>query len=197
MKNIIKIFVATAIMGVMTVSAFAQGAGPAGGAKGGAAAGPGGRQGGPGGGMRRGGRMQFDTEILAKLKLTADQQKKVKALKEATQKKGEELRKSLMGNAKPGANGAKPGGPGGPGGGRIQMTPELREKFKAIQDGYLKGLKGILTPTQYSDYEKQMKDLMAKMRAKGPGGPGGAPGKGGPGAPPGKSGGKGKGTIKP
>jgi len=191
MKNVLKIFVATAVVGVLTVSAFAQGAGPAGGAKGqkgGAAGAPG--KGGPGGGMRRG-IGNWDTEILTKLKLTADQQKKVKALKESTQKKSDELRKSFMGGAKPGA-GAPPAG-GKPGGQRMQLTPEQREKFKSLTEGYMKGMKAILTPTQAAEYEKAMKEMRSK---RGPGAPGG-PGAAGRGAAGAAGKGKGKGTIKP
>ena len=169
MKNVIKMFVAVAIMGTMSVSAFAQGAGP-GGAKGG----PAGGQKGPGG-QRRGGMMKLDEEVLAKLNLTADQKSKVKALKEATTKKVQELMKA-SGFGKPGGPGAagKPGGPGAAGGG-------MREKMKPIMDGYTNGMKAILTPTQFTAYEKGVKEARAKMRAQfgggkpgGPGGPAGA-----------------------
>lgn len=168
MKNVLKLLIATAAMTVMAVSAFAQGAGPAGGAKGGQRAGGPGGPGGPGG-MRRGGILNFDQPILDKLKLTADQQKKVKALKAETQKKGEELRKSMAAANK--GEAPKPGE-------RPKMSPEMREKFKAITEGYQAGLKKILTPTQFADYEKGIKEMRAKMRG-GAGGPGaGAAGKG-------------------
>ena len=182
MKNVVKMFVAVAVMGVLSVSAFAQGAGPGGPAAGQKGGKQGGKQGGGGGGggMRRGGNL--DAEVLAKLNLTEAQKGKVKALKEATQKKVQELFKSA-GGGKPGAGG--PGGPGGPGGG-------MREKMKPIMDGYQSGMKAILTPTQYKDYEKGVKEAREKMRAQFGGGPGG-PGAGGKGA--GK--GKGKGTPPP
>lgn len=184
MKNVVKLFVAVAVMSVVTVSAFAQGAGPA---KGGAA--QGGKAGGPGGpgGMRRGGGMMgMDDAVLAKLNLTADQKKKVAALKEATKKKGEDFRKSLglgagAGAGKAGAGKAgKAGAAGGPGGQRIKLTDDQRAKLKAIGEGYQTGLKKILTPTQQASYEKEMKAQREKMRSqfqKG-GGPGAAGAKG-------------------
>lgn len=189
MKNVVKLFVAVAVMSVVTVSAFAQGAGPAkGGAQGGKAGGPGG----PGGMRRGGGMMGMDDAVLAKLNLTADQKKKVAALKDATKKKGEEFRKSLGLGAGPGAGKAgagkagagKAGAAGGPGGQRIKLTDDQRAKLKAIGEGYQTGLKKILTPTQQASYEKEMKAQREKMRAQfqkagGPGAAGaGAKGKG-------------------
>ena len=181
MKNVIKMFVAVAMLGVMSVSAFAQGAGP-GGAKGA----PGQKgPGGPGGGMRRG-----DDTILATLNLTDKQKTAIKSLKDATKVKSDELRKSLGlggGGGKPGAGaGAGKPGAGAPGGGRPHFTPEMRQKFKAIQDFYHSGLAKILTPTQMTAYDKARKDAMAKRQAEG-GGPGG----------PGATKGKGKGTPPP
>ena len=109
--------------------------------------------------------------------------------------KNEALRKSF-GLGAPGKAGAKPGGPpaggppaGGPGGGRPQLTQAQRDKMKALREEYTKGLKAVLTPTQFTNYEKGMKDMMAKMRAQFGGGPGGP---GGPGAA-----GKKKGTPPP
>ena len=193
MKNVIKMFVAIAVMGVMSVSAFAQGAGP-GGAKGAQA---GGKQGGPGGGgMRRGGGGNRDAEVLAKLNLTDGQKAKVKALKEATQKKVQELMKSMGGPGGPGGPGTPPGkgggkpgagAGGGKGGGNFAG---MREKFKPIMEGYTAGIKGILTPPQYTAYEKGMKEMAAKMKAERAAG-------GGPGGPGGKGAGKGKGTPPP
>lgn len=173
MKNVIKLFIATAVMGVMTVSAFAQGAGPDG-----QKSGKGGSQTerkAGGGGQRRGGSMGMDGELLAKLNLTDGQKGKVKTLKEATQKKMEELMKTLRAGAK---SDAGKGGPGKGGGG-------MREKFKPIMDGYQSGMKGILTPPQMAAYEKGMKEMMEKRRKEG-GGPGGAGAKG-----------KGKGSTPP
>jgi Spy/CpxP family protein refolding chaperone len=159
-------FVALAIVGVMSASAFAQGAGP-----GGAAGGRTGQKGHAGpGGQRRGGMMKLDEEVLAKLNLTDGQKDKVKALKESTTKKVQELMKA-SGFGKPGAGGApgqgKPGGPGG-----------MREKMKPIMDGYTNGMKAILTPTQYAGYEKGVKEARAKMRAQFGGGKPGGPGAG-------------------
>ena len=183
MKNVIKMFVAIAVMGVMSVSAFAQGAGP-GGAVGGAAGAKQGAHGAKGGGgMRRG---NMDAEVLAKLNLTDGQKAKVKALKEATQKKMQELMKSMGG---PGAGG--PGKAGGPGAGKPGGNfAGMREKFKPIMDSYNAGLKGILTPPQFTAYEKGMKEMREKMKAERAAG-------GGPGTPPGKGAGKGKGKGTP
>lgn len=193
MKNVIKMFVAMAVMGVMTVSAFAQGAGP-GGPKGGAPGAQGGK-GGQGGAMRR---MDLDTDVLAKLNLTAAQKTKVKALKDARNAKAQELFKSMggpgagagkggaKGGQKPPAGGPPAGGAkGGPGGGMSGM----REKMKPIQDAYLAGIKATLTPAQFTAYEKGVKEAREKMRAQFGGGKGGpgtagaagkAKGKGGP-----------------
>ncbi|HLO99006.1 MAG TPA: hypothetical protein VK171_10465, partial [Fimbriimonas sp.] len=177
MKNAIKLFVATAIVGALSVSAFAQGAGPAG-QKGGAKGGP--AQGGPGGGgMRRMGDM--DGEILAKLNLTDAQKSAIKKLKESMKTKMEALMKSAApkGDGKADKN---KGGPaaGGPGARRMQMSPELRQKFTAIRDDYQAGLKKTLTPKQFGEYEKAVKEMREKMRQQfgnrgpGAGGPAGA-----------------------
>jgi LTXXQ motif family protein len=184
MKNVIKLFVATAIVGALSVSAFAQGAGPAG-QKGGKGTQGAAGKGGPGGGMRRMGDM--DGEILAKLNLTDAQKGAIKKLKETMKTKMEALMKSAA--PKPGGKAGEKGkgGPaaGGPGGGRMQMSPELRAKFGAIRDDYQAGLKKTLTPKQFTDYEKEVKAMRDKMRQQfGNRGPGA----GGPAA-----GGKGKG----
>lgn len=181
MKNTIKLFVATVIVGAMSVSAFAQGAGPAG-QKGGPGAG-GQRGPGGGGGMRRMGDM--DAEILAKLNLTAAQKASVKKLKDTMKTKVEALMKSAMpkgGAAAGGGDKNKGGAKGGPGGGRMQMSPELRKKFTAIRDDYQAGLKKTLTPKQFADYEKEVKAMREKMRQqfgnRGPGAAGKPGGKG-------------------
>jgi Spy/CpxP family protein refolding chaperone len=165
MKRIINIFIATGVMAALAVTSFAQGAGPKGGAQGGAQGKAGQGQKGPGG--RRGGFGNMDAEILAKLNLTEAQKKDIKTLKEATQKKMMEMIKAG----------------GGPGGDRSAM----REKLKPVMDGYQTGLKKIMTPAQFSEYEKAMKEMRKKFQNRGPGGPGA----GGPGA--GKGAGKGKG----
>lgn len=175
MKNVIRNFVALAVMSALTVSVFAQGAGP-GGAKGQAGGGrPGqGGQGGPGGGMRRGPGMMMgmDSEILAKLKLTKPQMDAVKKVKEDTKTKMEALMKGMQ---KPGAGGERP-----------KPDPAMREKFKAVMDGYQAGMKKAMGDKKYAEYEKMVKEMRAKMREKGGfGGPGGA------------GAGKGKGGTKP
>ncbi len=189
MKNVIKMFIATAVMGVMTVSAFAQGAGPGQGKAGGAAGA--GQQGGKGqGGQRRGGMMSMDAEVLAKLNLTDGQKTKVKALKESTQKKVQELFKSMGGPGAAGAGAGKDKGAGKAGaGGAGGNFAGMREKMKPIMDAYQSGMKAILTPPQQAAYEKGVKEAREKMKAGrgGPGGPGGAAGKtgkGGKGTPP-------------
>ncbi|MEI7985786.1 MAG: hypothetical protein WCI55_09175 [Armatimonadota bacterium] len=185
MKNVMKMFIATAVMGIFTVSAFAQGAGP-GGQKGQAGGnGQNERKAGGGGGQRRGG-MNMDGEIFAKLNLTEGQKTKIKALKESTQKKMQELMKGAGGPGAGAGAGAKGGGKGeaGKGGGFAGM----REKFKPIMDSYQAGIKGILTPPQFAAYEKGMKEAREKMKKQfgAGGGPGGVGAKG-----------KGKGSTPP
>lgn len=180
MKNAIKLFVATAIVGALSVSAFAQGAGPAG-QKGAGKGGPGaaGQRGPGGGGMRRMGDM--DGEILAKLNLTDAQKSAIKKLKETMKTKVEALMKSAAPKAPAKGGDKTKGGPaaGGPGG-RPSFSPEMRAKFTAIRDDYQAGLKKTLTPKQFTDYEKAVKAMREKMRQQfgnrgpGAGGPGAA-----------------------
>ncbi len=181
MKNVIKSFVAMAVMTALTVTAFAQGAGPGGG-KGQAGGGKPG-QGGPGagGGMRRGPGMMMgmDSEILAKLKLTKPQMDAVKKVKDDTKKKMDALRASMP---KPAAGGERP-----------KPDPAMRDKFKALMDGYQAGMKKAMGDAKFAEYQKMMKAAMDKMREKGGFG-GGRPG--GPGAA-GAGAGKGKGGNKP
>ena len=182
MKNVIKMFVAVAVMSVMAGSVLAQGAGPGGGAKaGGGQHGPGG-PGGPGGGMRRGGMMSMDTDILAKLGLNPKQTAAVKTLKEATKAKMDAFRKSFT-SATGGAGAGKAGE-------RPKPTDAQKAQGKAIRDGYHSGLAKILTPTQMMTYDKEMKAMMEKMKAQFGGGKG-------PGGPEGAGKGKGKGTPPP
>ncbi len=177
MKKTISIIIA-AVMGMTLVtSAFAQGAGPAGGQKQGGPGGPGGRQGGPQGGRMRMNPMQMDEPILAKLNLSGDQKKQVKNLKEQTGKKMKELMEK-----------------GQKGGDRSKM----REEFRSMMKGYNDGLEKILTAPQQAQYKKEMEAARKKMREQwgnrqggpGAGGPGaGGPGKGGAGkGKPGKGG---------
>ena len=46
----------------------------------------------------------------------------------------------------------------------------LRGKVKEVVEGYKKGLKDILTPVQFEDYEKGMKALAKKAKDKKDGG---------------------------
>jgi len=182
MKKTISIIIAAVMGATLVTSAFAQGAGPAGGQKGGqkqggpgGPGGPGGRQGGPGGGMRRN-PMQMDEPILAKLNLSGDQKKQVKNLKDQMGKK----MKELMEKGRAG------------GGDRSKM----REEFRSMMKGYNDGLEKILTAPQQAQYKKEMEAARKKMREQWgnrPGGPGaGGPGAGGPGAGKGKPGKGGK-----
>lgn len=177
MKNVIRTFIATAVISALAVSSFAQGAGPAGGKGAGQGAGKGqgkgpGGPGGPGGQRRGPGMfMNMDAEVLAKIKLSDKEKAEVKKVKDATAKKAEELRKSIT-----------------PGGDRSAM----REKFKGLMEGYRDGIKKALTAPHYAEYEKGVKEMMQKIREKG--GFGGRPGgPGGPGGPGAAGAGKGKG----
>lgn len=178
MKKTISIIIATAMAMTLVTSAFAQGAGPAGGQKGGqrqgGPGGPGGRQGGPGGGMRRN-PMQMDEPILAKLNLSGDQKKQVKNLKDQTAKK----MKELMDKAQKG------------GGDRSKM----RDEFRSMMKGYNDGLEKILTAPQQAQYKKEMEAARKKMRDQF-GNRQGGPGAGGPGAGAGKGKGGDKGGKK-
>ncbi len=179
MKKMIRNFVAVAVMSALTVSVFAQGAGPGGG-KGQAGGRPG--QGGPGagGGMRRGPGMMMgmDSEILAKLKLSKPQMDAVKKVKEETKKKMDALRASMP---KP-KEGERP-----------KMDPGMRDKFKSLMDGYQAGMKKAMGDKKFAEYEKALKEMRAKSGFGG-GRPGaGGPGAGGPGAATGKGAGKGRG----
>jgi hypothetical protein len=129
--------------------------------------------------------MSMDTEILAKLGLNAKQNAAVKALKESTKTKGEALRKSL-GFGTPPAKGSPPAE-------RPKLTKEQMAQLKAIGEGYHAGLAKILTPTQMTNYDKEMKAAREKMRAAFGGGKAGGP----PGAGAGAGKGKGKGGTPP
>ena len=185
MKNVIKTFVAMAVMTALTVTAFAQGAGPGGG-KGAAGGGKPG-QGGPGAGagMRRGPGMMMgmDGEVLAKLKLTKPQMDAIKKLKDDTKKKMDALRAGLP---KPKA------------GERPKMDDATRTKMKGIFDGYTAGMKKTMGDAKFAEYQKLMKAAMEKMREKGGfgGGRPGGPGAAGAGAGAGAGKGKGKGGNK-
>ena len=95
----------------------------------------------PGGGRGRGPSVEQRMERLTEeLKLTDAQKPKVKAVLEATAKKGQELR-----------------------GDTSVPREELREKMQAIREQENKQLKEILTPDQYTKYEK----MRAEMRGGG------------------------------
>src|SRR6266436_7291195 len=86
----------------------------------------------PGGGRRGGPSVEQRMERMTeKLKLTDEQKPKVKAVLEDSQKKRQEL---FSDSSVP--------------------REDRREKMKGINDNEDKKLKGILTPDQYSEYEK-------------------------------------------
>lgn len=171
-KFVVALGILSATLG-LSVAAFAQGAGPRGGAPRGPGGpggfgqrGPGG-PGGPGGMMER--RKKMQEEMFAKLGLNAAQKKKVKALDD-----------KLMAHMKDVFTKA--------GGDRSKVREEMMNSRKA----YDKDLKGVLTPAQWKKLEDMRKEMRAKM-GRGPGGPGGFRGPGGPGGPggaPGRPGGK-------
>ncbi len=95
----------------------------------------------PGGGRGRGPSVEQRMERMTEeLKLTDAQKPKVKAVLEATAKKGQELR-----------------------GDTSVPREERREKMQAIMEQENKQLKEILTPDQYTKYEK----MRAEMRGGG------------------------------
>jgi Spy/CpxP family protein refolding chaperone len=114
------------------------------------------RAGGPGG--RPGGMMRGNQQLMAQLNLTADQQKKVKALNDKTQAEFRKLRES---NAS-----------------REQTRPKMMALFQKQQEG----LKKILTAAQWKKFETLREAEMKKMRQGGqrgrPSGPGGPPPRG-------------------
>ena len=99
-------------------------------------------------GEKRGPAVQERVDRMAEeLKLTDEQKTKVKAVFEEQSKKQQELRSESS------------------------LTPEQRrEKAQGMREETNKKMKGILTPDQYTKWEKRA----AEMRKQGPGGPGGA-----------------------
>ena len=162
MKKHVLMIAAALLLGAMS---FAQGAGPKGGAPG--AAGQGKGQGKGGGMMRMGGaRGEIEKKVFAQLGLNAAQKTKVAALQKSQQDKV----KAAFAGMKPPAQGQKPD----------QATMQkMQATMKKLRDGYQTGLKGILTPAQYTKYQTLMKAEMDKWRKDHPGGPGGKPGGGG------------------
>lgn len=144
-------------------SAFAQAAGPKGGAPG-VGSGQKGQQGQRGGFGRR-----MQEEIFAKLNLTPKQTAQIKAINEKYKNQYEALRPA-----------------GTPGQQRTPMTDADRKKFMAIRAKQNAEIMAVLTPAQKTKFEALMKEMRAKFQ-----GGGGRPGGGTP--PPGGKGGKGKG----
>ena len=91
----------------------------------------------PGGGKGRGPSIEQRMERLTEeLKLTDAQKPKVKAVLEATAKKAQDLR-----------------------GDSSVPREERREKMQAIMQDESKQMKGILTPDQYTQYEKMRSEM--------------------------------------
>ncbi|MCW5936053.1 MAG: hypothetical protein KIT11_01940 [Fimbriimonadaceae bacterium] len=144
MKNKLYGALLAAIVLAFGTTAFAQKAGPKGGAP---------QMGGPGGGrMMMGGKMQeAHKKVLGELGLNANQKTKITQL---DQKRENEL-KALRGKA------GKPGQPAS------QSDREaMRGKMQKIQADYQAGMKATLTPAQFTKYEARMKEEMAKLRAQ-------------------------------
>jgi hypothetical protein len=176
MKKLITTFiVAGAVLGLSAVT-FGQAAGAKqggakqGGAKQGAKQG-GARQGGVragGQGANRMGRMaKMQEELLAKLKLNADQKKKV----EAHDKKMAAKMKAMFDEMQKKPNSDR---------------SAMRAKFTALREEGDKGMKAILTADQWTKFEVARKEAREKMRKEFGGGAGGRPG-----ARPGAAGGPG------
>jgi len=137
MKKLLNVLVGSALLLALAAPAFAQDAGP--------------KQAKPGAGQAgRGNMLQQQFEELSKrLKLTADQKTKVKALNEQTMKKMQDARKAGNGD-------------------RAAMRPKMME----IRQWQQAEMKKILTPTQQAEFDKYQKEMREKMRAQG-GRPGG------------------------
>jgi len=152
-----------AVVGLAT-SATAQAAGPRDG--GGGLQQGNKRQGGMG--MRMGaGRLE--QEIVPKLKLSADQQKKWDAVNKDIKAEMEKMRAQFQ-KGQQGAKGERP-----------QMSDADRQKLMAKFKGFQDKKMAILTKDQKAMYEKLMKearDKMMKERQKGGGGAGAGGGKG-------------------
>jgi len=97
-----------------------------------------------GGGGRKGPSVEQRMERMTeKLKLTDEQKPKVKAVLEESQKKRQEL---FSDSSVP--------------------REDRREKMKGIMDNEDKKLKGILTPDQYTEYEKMKQQMATERKGK-------------------------------
>lgn len=168
MKKFVFTFVAVAAVAALTVTSFAQGAGPKGGTQGGAQGQRG--QGGPGGGreaMKK--RME---EMIKKLNLSADQKKSWEKVATAQREEMQAMRKKNEG--------------------KDVDRQKMMKEFMAMREKYQAKFMKILNPKQQEQYKKMMEEMRKQFQGRGgAGGPGGRPGAGG-GAPKG-GGGKGGG----
>lgn len=150
MKKSLKTLIVAALFAGATVTAFAQAAGTNGGqtpppTQGGAKQGKAGKAGKADPMML----LKRDVEVLEKLSLTDEQKSSVKKLKSETETKLKDLMKGKT---------------------KGDDKAALRGKLKEAVEGYKKGLQDILTPVQFSDYEKGMKELARKGKKKDGGG---------------------------
>lgn len=158
-KVTVAALVAIMLIGAVS-SAFAQAAGPKGGA-------PGAGQK-PGQGQRGGFGKRMQEEVFAKLNLTPKQSAQIKAINEKYKVQYEALRPAVA-----------------PGKQRTPMSDADRKKFMAIREKQNAEFLAVLTPAQKTKFEALMKEMRAKMQNGGgrPGGgtppPGGGKGKGG------------------
>ncbi len=169
MKSTLKTITLSVAVLAMSVTAFAQSAGPGG------ASGANGAQGRPGGDPAQRQAMMkamvdIEKKILAELKLTPDQMKKIAGL----DKKRDADRKAMMEKAK--AAGAK------------QDRQAGQEERRKMMAEYRNSLKNILGAAKYATYEKRTREEMQKWAIAH-----GIPMRGGPGAAGGKAGTAGKG----
>jgi len=172
---------ALAVLGVASFSA-AQQAGPAGGVKAGKGAGQG--KGAPGQGQRGMGpgmmaRLgEIEDKALAKVNPTADQKKQIAALRTKEKPAREAFMKKLMDAAQKNQGQAPAAGGQGR---RMQLSPELMEEGKKLQESHNDAMKKILGEAKFKQFEEALKAERQSMRPGGPGGPGGAGAAGGKG----------------
>lgn len=178
MNNFKSLILALAVLGVASFS-FAQQAGPAGGVKPGKGGGAGQRGGGMGAGMMN--RLaEIEDKALAKVNPTADQKKQIAALRTKEKPAREAFMKKIMEAAQ--KNQGQAGGGAGQGGGRrMQLSPELMEEGKKLNESHMDALKKILGDAKFKQFEEALKAERQSMRPGGPGGPGGAGAAGGKG----------------
>jgi Spy/CpxP family protein refolding chaperone len=179
MKKITISLIAVTAVFALTASSFAQTAGPKGGQ--GKTQGQGSQERRSGGGMRMG----MGNRMVEELKLTPTQKTKW----EAVQKEMMGEMRKLMSAGGPGGTGAgrpaqgggqagagRPGQGGAQGGGRMQISPENRQKMMAIMQKYQPKFMAILDDKQKKAYQEMIKKQQERWQKAGGAG---KPGKGG------------------